>query len=151
MKAVHVSQFSELRYDDVVLSLERDSPAEPARNWLRALHYAIRAGAERVGIIDLRLGYTTSVVLYGGHIAYAVEPAQRGHHYAGKACRALAPVAKAFGMDTLWITCNPDNWASRKTCEFAGAALVEIVDLPPESDMYLEGDRQKCRYRWVLY
>ncbi|HVJ20434.1 MAG TPA: GNAT family N-acetyltransferase [Polyangiaceae bacterium] len=151
MKAVTISQFSELRFDDVVLHLERDAPAEPAKNWLRALHYAIHAGSERVGTIDLRLGYTTSLVLYGGHIGYGVEPPHRGRHFAGKACRALAPLAAAFGLDTLWITCNPDNWASRRTCEYAGATLVEVVDLPPESDMYLEGDRQKCRYRWILY
>ncbi len=151
MKALHVSQFSELRYDGVVLSLERDAPAEPARNWLRALHYAIGAGAQRVGHIDLRLGYTTSLVLYGGHFGYEIDPPHRGHHYAGKACKALAPVATAFGMDTLWITCSPDNWASRKTCEYVGATLIEIVDLPPDSEMYLEGDRQKCRYRWILY
>lgn len=50
-------------------------------------------------------------------------------------------------MSELWITCNPDNRASRRTCELAGAALMEIVDLPSNSDMYLEGDRQKYRYR----
>ena len=39
-------------------------------------------------------------------------------------------------MDVLWITCNPDNWPSRKTSEWIGATLVEIVDLPPENDQY---------------
>jgi predicted acetyltransferase len=47
----------------------------------------------------------------------------------------------------VWITCDPDNIASRKTCELAGARLVEIVDLPEDTDMYREGMRQKCRYR----
>jgi hypothetical protein len=27
---------------------------------------------------------------------------------------------------------------------------VEIVDLPEETDMYQEGERQKCRYRLNL-
>ena len=49
-------------------------------------------------------------------------------------------------MTELWITCNPDNLASRRTCELAGAEFMGIVDLPPDSDMYLEGERQKCRY-----
>jgi predicted acetyltransferase len=50
-------------------------------------------------------------------------------------------------LQTVWITCNPDNWASRRTCELAGAELVEIVDLPEDNDMYRKGKRRKCRYR----
>jgi hypothetical protein len=42
----------------------------------------------------------------------------------------------------LWITCNPDNWPSRKTCEYLGATLVEVVDLPKESALYQRGERQ---------
>jgi tagatose 1,6-diphosphate aldolase len=29
----------------------------------------------------------------------------------------------------------------------AGAVFVEIVPLPPNNDQYLEGEREKCRYR----
>jgi hypothetical protein len=29
----------------------------------------------------------------------------------------------------------------------AGFELIEIVDLPPTTDMYRDGERQKCRYR----
>jgi tagatose 1,6-diphosphate aldolase len=53
-------------------------------------------------------------------------------------------------MPELWITCNPENIASRRTCEAAGADFVEIVDLPSDIDMYQEGERQKCRYRLKL-
>jgi tagatose 1,6-diphosphate aldolase len=53
-------------------------------------------------------------------------------------------------LNELWITCNPENVASRRTCEFAGAEFVEIVDLPTNIDMYLEGERQKCRYRLAV-
>ena len=117
------------------------------------LHYAIVVAqtGQAVGRIDLRLGYTTSIVRYGGHFGYNIEPPWRGHHYAGKACKILGPVAKAHGMDVLWITCNPDNWPSRKTCEWIGASLVEVVDLPPDNDQYQSGERQKCRYRWIIY
>ncbi|MNY80412.1 hypothetical protein D3C86_2214330 [compost metagenome] len=53
-------------------------------------------------------------------------------------------------MEKIIITCNPDNEPSRKTCEYIGANLIEIVDLPPHDDMYQEGERQKCIYEWVL-
>jgi tagatose 1,6-diphosphate aldolase len=32
----------------------------------------------------------------------------------------------------------------------AGAEFIDINDLPPETDMYQEGERQKCRYRLTL-
>lgn len=100
-----------------------------------------------VGSIDLRIGNTHNLLMYGGHIGYGVEPAYRGRRYAARACRLLFPLARRHGLHTLWITCNPDNIASRRTCEILGATLVEIVDLPPTTDMYWLGERQKCRYR----
>jgi len=59
----------------------------------------------------------------------------------------LLEIARRHGMTIVWITCNPENVASRRTCELVGGELVEIVDLPSDSDMYQEGERQKCRYR----
>jgi len=53
-------------------------------------------------------------------------------------------------LNPLWITCNPDNLASRKTCEIAGGVMMEIVDLPEHNIMYKQGERQKCRYRFDL-
>jgi tagatose 1,6-diphosphate aldolase len=58
-----------------------------------------------------------------------------------------APLAWRAGLVPLWITCNPDNWASRRSCELAGAELVEVVPLPSGNDMFERGDREKCRYR----
>ena len=60
------------------------------------------------------------------------------------------PLALRHGMSELWITCNPKHPASRRTCEAAGADFIEVVDLPPEIDMYQKGERQKCRYRLKL-
>ena len=132
----------------VVEQFESNKPG-----WVPAYVFGIfLAGTEtRVGDINLRIGYTWDLVRYGGHIGYGVAEPYRGHHYAAKACLLLQPVAQAHGMDVLWVTCNPDNWPSRLTCERIGAKLVEVVDLPSYSDMYQEGERQKCRYRWIIY
>jgi tagatose 1,6-diphosphate aldolase len=88
--------------------------------------------------------------MYAGHIGYRVHAEYRGHHYAARSVRLLIPLARAHNLGTLWITCNPDNWPSRRACELAGLELVEIVDLPPTIDMYYQGERQKCRYRLKL-
>jgi predicted acetyltransferase len=103
-----------------------------------------------IGRIDLRVGNTEHIEMYAGHIGYRVHPAYRGHHYAAKACCLLLPLARQHGMKRLWITCNPDNYASRRTCEILGATFVEIVDIPHDHEMYLVGERQKCRYRLDL-
>ena len=137
---------------EIILRLTCDTPANPKQQWLRALQYKIIVAdsEETIGHIDLRIGNTKNVLLYGGHLGFSIEPKWQGHHYAGKACNLVKPIAKTHGMDVLWITCNPDNWPSRRTCEWVGASLVEIVDLPPENDQYLRGERRKCRYRWTI-
>lgn len=64
--------------------------------------------------------------------------------------RIIKDVAIAHGMKKLIITCNPDNYPSRKTCEKIGLKLKEIVDLPTYNEMYISGERQKCIYEWYL-
>ena len=138
--------------DDLELVLHEQYPGDPAIGYVPAYRFRMcRTGhADEIGQIELRVGSTHHIVMYGGHIAYGVNPDHRGHHYAARACRLLLPLARSHGLHTLWITCNPDNYASRRTCECAGATLVEIVDLPEDTDMYQEGERQKCRYRLDL-
>lgn len=111
----------------------------------------VRPGTRvKMGEIELRVGNTQHIVLYAGHIGYEVYPAYRGHHYAARSVRLLLPLARHYDLNPLWITCNPENYASRRTCELAGFEFVEIVNLPPHTDMYRDGERQKCRYRLRL-
>lgn len=102
---------------------------------------------EEIGRIDLRVGNSNNLVMYLGHIGYHVQSKYRGNHYAARATRLLFDLARKNGMDVLWITCNPDNIASRRTCELAGATFVEVVDVPENSDFYRAGEYRKCRYR----
>jgi tagatose 1,6-diphosphate aldolase len=138
---------------DLELVLVEKRPGDPSIGYVPAYRFKMkRAGrdGEELGSIELRVGNTERLVKYGGHIGYGVRPEHRGNRYAARACRLLLPLARSHDMQTLWITCNPDNIASRKTCELVGARLVEIVDLPEGSDMYQEGERKKCRYRLDL-
>jgi len=102
------------------------------------------------GSISLRIGHTLNLDRYLGHVGYHVMPAARGHHFSERAARLLLPVARAHGHQHLWITCNPDNYASRRTCERLGAEYVDTVALPRDNALYTQGDRQKCRYRMAL-
>lgn len=103
-----------------------------------------------VGHLNLRLGHSENIELYQGHVGYGVQPRWRGHHYAERATRLILPLAKNHGVNPLWITADPDNLASRRTCERLGAELVEILDVPKTALAYRHGARRKCRYRLDL-
>ena len=108
------------------------------------------APVRMAGSVGLRLGCTPSIELYYGHLGYHVLPPARGRHFAERACRLLFPLALAHGYHTLWITCNPDNLASRRTCERLGAVLIDTVLVPPDNPLHQQGDTHKCRYRLEL-
>lgn len=140
-----------LKNDELQLRLQKTVEGNPDEDWLPAYHFAIcdRQG-EEMGNCDFRIGHNQKTY-YGGNIGYRIEEKYRGHHYAGKACLLLFELAKKHALDYLLITCNPDNYASRKTCEYAGGQLQEIVELPEDNDMRLEsGETQKCIYRFEM-
>ena len=99
------------------------------------------------GAIGFRVGSTHTIEMYYGHFGYHVYPPARGRGYAERSCRLLIRLACEHGLKTLWITCNPDNYASRRTCERLGARLVSIVPVPHDDPLYYRGEREKCRYR----
>jgi predicted acetyltransferase len=142
----------ELHANGVILQLESTEPADPAKNWVPCyvFHIVSAKTGDRAGEIRLRIGDTEHLRLYCGHVGYRVSPEFRGRHYAEHSLRLVMPLARRHGLDELWITCNPDNAASRLTAVRAGAEFIEIVDLPPRLDMHEKGDRQKCRYRLDL-
>jgi predicted acetyltransferase len=128
---------------------------DPQRGQVPAYHFWMRwhdeTGRLRMGGgIGVRISSSLDIELYAGHIGYHVYPPARGRHFAERACRLVAPVLRFHGISPVWITCNPDNLASRRTCERLGARYVEMVDLPSNHAFYARGERQKCRYRWGI-
>ncbi|WP_428938060.1 GNAT family N-acetyltransferase [Fontivita pretiosa] len=144
-------------------------PGDPQKGYVPSYHFWMRLRAvkatelngaplprwgqaqppiEIAGGITLRVGNTPDIQMYVGHIGYGVYPPARGHHYAERACRLIFPLARAHGLRRLWITTNPDNWPSRRTCERLGCRLAEIVPLPHDHPLYQKGEKFKCRY-WL--
>jgi tagatose 1,6-diphosphate aldolase len=161
---------------DTLLSFLKHNPrgrsvAEPSRHiapsytfWMRLRPLAFRQNGRELfpdtrtalgevaiaGSISLRIGHSVNLDKYLGHVGYHVLPPARGHNFAERATRLLLPLARVHGHRILWITCNPDNLASRRTCERLGASFVDIVPIPQENPLYAQGDRQKCRYKLEL-
>ena len=137
-----------LRDRDLWLELRAREPENPVRGWVPAYRFAMRLdGVEHaVGRLGFRVGTTHAIEQYAGHLGYEVSPAFRGHRLAERSCRLILPLARRHGFQELWITCNPDNLASRRTCERLGAELIEIVDVPHDSEIFAPGSERKCRY-----
>jgi tagatose 1,6-diphosphate aldolase len=133
----------------VILQLREITPAIPDKGWVPAYHFTIaRAESQQpLGLLRLRVGSSDWLHMYAGHVGFSISEPHRGNRYACHALSLVAPFAWKIGIVPLWITCDPDNFASRRTCELAGAEFVDTVAIPPGNDMYERGDRFRCRYQ----
>lgn len=137
---------------EIELKLVRDEEPCSYNDHARTVYFDIRGCRSHLcmGYCELRLGMNRSLY-YLGQIGYTVLPAYRGNHIAYKACRILFDLAyRKYGMNTLIITCNPDNAPSYKTLVKLGGSLKEIVDVPEDHSLYRQGDRQKCIFCYDL-
>jgi predicted acetyltransferase len=147
-EAIELVQPLELRHGDLELRLF-DFSVHPFH---RVPTYFFRmmsiARDDELGTINLRIGSNAHLERYAGHIGYGVHPAHRGHHYAARSVVLLQPLARRHELDPVWITCDPENMASRRSLEIAGAELVEIVEVPRDCGIRKYGGKlRKCRYR----
>ena len=132
---------------ELTLRLARTVDGDIDKKSVATYHFEMLIADEVVGGIRFRAENGFDVETYAGNLGYNVAPRFRGRHLAVRACRLLMPLANAHGFVELWITCDPGNYASRRTCERLGAELVDVAELPQDSDMYHDGERFKCRYR----
>jgi tagatose 1,6-diphosphate aldolase len=137
---------------DLELVLKKTTPADPVKKYVPGYEFEMRnrGQAPKLGIIRLRIGRTRPLVGWCGHIGYEVDAKHRGQRYAARSCGLLFRLAYAHGLRTLWITCDPKNAASRRTCELAGGVCIETVRVPKGTEMHAEGKRHVCRYRFDL-
>ncbi len=123
------AQFHELRGEKLTLQLIAFYPESGPQLPFYWYDILLNETGQRVGKISIRIGYNTHV-RYNGHIGYEIDEPYRGHHYARTACRMVLPVASAYGMTHLILTCDADNAPSRRIIEGLGARLEAIVSPP---------------------
>ena len=138
----------DLRDGELRLVLQSFEAEHPIHK-VPAYHFRMVHGetGDDMGHVNLRVATTDYVVRYAGHIGYSVHEVYRGHRYAARAVRLVLPVARRLGLEPVWITCDPENAASRRTLEIAGAELVETVDVPEDCVIWKSGHGRKCRWR----
>lgn len=140
----------DLKDDVMFLQLDHTSEARPEQRWLPAYYFSIcLLDGTPVGYCDLRIGHNEKTYI-GGNIGYRIDEPYRGHRYAARACRLLFRLAKKHGLEHLFITCDPSNTASSRTCEIAGGKYLETAAIPEDNEMYMQGKRQVMVYRFDL-
>jgi tagatose 1,6-diphosphate aldolase len=130
--------------EDLELILVRTAPGDSSQGLVPQYEFELRLTGRpvKVGHIHFRVGYTEKLDRFGGNLGYGVDENFRGHNYAARGCRLLFHLAKRHGLKKLWITCSPENTASRRTCELMGAYYVDTIDAEIEPGKY----RPTCRF-----
>ncbi len=84
-------------------------------------------GGELVGRVSIRHDLNDYLATVGGHIGYAVRPADRRRGYARSILRQSLQRAKNLGLDQVLITCDDDNVASARPIESFGGILENVI------------------------
>ena len=146
-----VKTFDLLTDGEIDLVLEQKISADNIKDFVPAYFYKviIHESKLEVGKAVIRIGNNDNIK-YAGHIGYEINEEYRGKNYATKACKIIKTVALEHGLESLIITCNPENQPSRKTCEKIGAKYIQTLELPPYNIMYKAGQRLISIYEWKL-
>lgn len=137
--------------EEIELVLSGEDVADPEAGITDGFTFYIYQAHTRnyAGYVSLRLGESGGLY-YLGHIGYRVEEKYRGHGYAEKACRLMLPLLQRLQIESVVITNNVENIASRRTCEKLGCVLERIAPVPREYRALCAGAPKKCRYIWRI-
>lgn len=104
---------------------------EPDTN-VSAYHFSMQNTLtnEEMDGINIKAGYTENIKKYRGNIGFTVFEPYRGNYYSARSCILLLTVLKILEMNLVYLTCNLDNYASRKNIERIGAVYQETVTIP---------------------
>ena len=143
--------FQRPEYSDGTIDLIplRLPPAEKELGFGRERTWRITEHGSRkeIGRISYRPG-ESAALYYFGHIGYHIDPPWRGHHYAARACRLIGQEIRRSGKSSVIITTDPDNRASRKTCEALGCLWESEVPVDPYLQEKYDISPRKERYIW---
>lgn len=87
-------------------------------------------GNRYLGSVSLRFSGDREVIEdFGGHIGVAIRPALLNIGYGVKAARLAWKLAGAYfkerGINAIYVSCNPENSASRRLIEHNGGKLIQ--------------------------
>jgi predicted acetyltransferase len=102
-----------------------DAHAPRPAGWVTGTYLWMVVGDDVVGRISLRHALTPWLLEVAGHVGYAVRPSARRRGHATRALALVLPVAAERGMQSVLVTCDDTNLASRKVIEANGGVLED--------------------------
>ena len=99
-------------------------PEDPM--WVPSAHWWYVDGDRYIGTVSLRYSLNAKLRKIGGHIGYIVRPSERGRGHGTEMLSLAVARMQSWGYDALFLTCSPDNTASRRIIEKNGGVLSEI-------------------------
>lgn len=100
-----------------------DTPRPPGTVPTTTLWYV--ADDVFLGRLSVRHRFTPRLLEWGGLIGYEVRPSARRRGHATAMLRESLPHARRLGLETVLVTCDRDNVASRRVIEACGGVLED--------------------------
>lgn len=91
-----------------------------------------KSDMKMVGCMQVQHELNERMTKYTGHVGYSVRPSERRKGYATQMLAKAKDYLSSFGFKEIYVSCVPDNEASRRTILANGGEYVETVFL--ESD-----------------
>lgn len=137
--------FAKVKTNVIELSLAKTNPASQHKHWIPYYHFFILKNGVHIGYINFRVGNTSAILEYDGHIGYFVQEKYRGYCAAYHASTLLLPFIRDHGFKSIVMTCHPNNIASTKTIEHLGATFQCHREFP-----YVANDHDKEKNIFLL-
>lgn len=93
---------------------DRSSGENLPKGYVRENFYLCYERKRLIGVFSLKFELTESLLKYGGHIGYAVRPADRNRGLATQMLKQGLELSKNFGFKRILCICDSDNYASEK-------------------------------------
>jgi len=106
----------------LLFNKDAEDPEKKPDFWVVSEQFAyVREGNGRIlGMIQFRHEFNDFLREYGGNVGYSVRPSERRKGYAKRMLKECLRVCKAFGLESVLITCLTENEASRRTIMACG-------------------------------
>ncbi len=106
--------------------------------WVPSYDYFAVDGDKFVGIIHIRTRLTDRLLVYGGHIGYAINPKYWNMGYGKQLLRLGIDEHKdLIEEDNILITCDDDNIGSYRIIEANGGILENKVENEDRGEKFL--------------
>jgi predicted acetyltransferase len=83
-----------------------------------------------IGRVSIRHILSEYLAVAGGHIGYGIVPSERYKSYGTMLLKLAIPVAFSLGIYRILITCDNDNFGSRKIIEKNGGIFENLIEDP---------------------